>query len=532
MKCSEARTFLSQVGDREESITPISAGDLNYLSSNGYVQVVSAADYEKSVSDVARLSQLTTQLETERPMQNQAAQALLKGVEKEHSFMFHLEGQQQRDELEQKVQGEATTVSSEEAELNALEANVNQLIQEKSVIDRLVPYGGGYVALTGLGSLVLNDLSVRNYRVSDEEFSDFLDEIKSTYAELRGIADKASSYVSLLRSTVSNIEDAHFTDEQGEERTPSLFWSVAIGLGKLQGDVSLIGQRVYQSIYALHNFNSTIPNKLMAAEIMTALSNQDIQSLATAFSSLDHQVRGLGVPKELSAGVAATILAGRRYDGTYPTDRYGQLNKLTASCEAAAILAVMNVPTGDLTQKFLAFRSMFSSWGFMASEDTEISSAFLAIGELNAEEVADKMKYIVEQLRNYLEYPLVAAAILASIPVFEAHEVLDLMEKAVTLLSGYVQRMQQQGILAVMERSELVALAVRMIHGVRNEIVSKVDPTAKVANTPVQFTYGMHPGFFYWYSPVIIAHSAYYSTFSGMGGFHPAHSHGIGGFAG
>jgi hypothetical protein len=126
-------------------------------------------------------------------------------------------------------------------------------------------------------------------------------------------------------------------------------------------------------------------------------------------------------------------------------------------------------------------------------------------------------------LRNYLEYPLVAAAILASIPVFEAHEALDLMEKAVTLLSGYVSGL---------ERSVLVALAVRMIHGVRNELVKKVDPTATITSTPVQFTYFPYPGLFLWFRPVIIAHSSYHATFSGMGGFHPAHSHGIGGFAG
>jgi hypothetical protein len=71
-----------------------------------------------------------------------------------------------------------------------------------------------------------------------------------------------------------------------------------------------------------------------------------------------------------------------------------------------------------------------------------------------------------------------------------------------------------------------------MIHGVRNEIVKQIDPTAKITGTPVQFTYGPHPGFFVRYYPVIIAHSYYHSTFSAMGGFHPAHSHGIGGFAG
>jgi hypothetical protein len=137
--------------------------------------------------------------------------------------------------------------------------------------------------------------------------------------------------------------------------------------------------------------------------------------------------------------------------------------------------------------------------------------------------VEEKLKYIIEQLKNYLEYPLVAAAILASIPVFESHEVLDLMEKAVTLLSGYA---------ADLERSELVTLAVRMIHGVRNEIVKQIDPAAKIAETPVQFNYPLHPGFFLWYYPIIVAYSSYHSTFSGMGGFHPAHSHGVGGFAG
>ena len=100
---------------------------------------------------------------------------------------------------------------------------------------------------------------------------------------------------------------------------------------------------------------------------------------------------------------------------------------------------------------------------------------------------------------------------------------LDLMERAFTYLSGYA---------GGLERSELVALAVRMIHGVRNELVKKIDPTAQIAPTPVQFTYSSHPGLLIWYQPLIIAHSYYHATFSGMGGFHPAHSHGVGGFAG
>jgi hypothetical protein len=261
----------------------------------------------------------------------------------------------------------------------------------------------------------------------------------------------------------------------------------------------------------------------MAAEVLTATGTQDIRGFEGTLKAVDGQLRKQGVPKELSAGVAATIMAGRRFDGSYPTDTFAKFRGLTSSYEAASILAVMNVSFDQSSAKFNEYRSRFDSWGYMKSEDTEISSAFLAIGELNPDEVEEKLKYIIEQLRNYLEYPLVAAAILASIPVFEAHEALDLMEKAVTLLSAYV---------AGLERSEVVALAVRMIHGVRNELVKEIDPTAKTADTPVQFTYPSHPGVLVWYRPVIVAHAYYHSTFSGMGGFHPAHSHGVGGFAG
>jgi len=382
----------------------------------------------------------------------------------------------------------------------------------------MVPHDGEYLSLTGLGSVILSDLDVRNYRVADQEFADFSAEIKAIYAELRAIADKASSYVISLKPTVTNVDEEYFVSVS---QAPSLLWSIAIGLAKLQGDTNQIGERFIQALNVLQHFDSTTPNKLMAAEIMTAASSLDLQSLQSVLRDLDQRLRNQHVPKELSAGVAATIMAGRRFDGTYPIDRFTQFRQLTSSYEAAAILAVMNVPYDGLNSKFQAFRSMFTSWGYMTSEDTEIASAFLAIGELNADEVDEKLKYIVEQLKNYLQYPLVAAAILASIPVFESHEVLDLMEKAVTLLSAYATGL---------ERSELVALAVRMIHGVRNELVKEIDSTTKITETPVQFTY--HPAFFIWYFPVIVAHSSYHSTFSGMGGFHPAHNHGIGGFAG
>jgi len=531
MKCSEVRAFLSQVSYREGSgsITPIPTSDIDYLSTTGYVLKTTKVDYDKGVEDVAKLSQLTTEMSAKKAETEQSVVTLQKDERKEHSLAFHFEGKEAQAELGQKVQDETALVSREESELSALEASVNELIQRKSEIDGMQPYDGGYLSLTGLGTLVLNDLNVRNYRVADQEFPDFITEVKAVYAELRSITDKASSDIIRIRSEIPDLNDEEPArmnyDAAGypSVEAPSLFWSTAIGLAKLQGDANQIGDSFVHAFNDLQNFDSTIPNKLMTAEIMTALRGQDLQSLESTLENLNHQIRDQGVPKEISVGVAATIMAGRRYDGTYPLDRFGQFKQITASYEAASMLAVMNVPYEDLRAKFQSFREMFTGWGFIESEDVEIASAFLAIGELNQNEVFEKLKVIIEQLHNYLEYPLVAAAILASIPVFEAHETLDLMEKAVTLLSGYARGL---------ERSEWVALAVRVIHGVRNELVREIDPTAKVAETPVQFTYTPHAGFFSWYYPSVMAHSYYHSTFSGMGGFHPAHSHGVGGFAG
>jgi hypothetical protein len=529
MKCGEVRAFLSQISDREEPIAPVPLAYLNYLSSGGYVLVATKEDYDKLADEVGSLSQMTAEMDAEKAKDEQAEEALQQDESKEHSFLFHLEHGEEQDEVRRRAQDETAAVSIEESQLSALEANVNQLIQKKSSLDRMVPYSGEYLSLTDLGSVALNDLNVRDYRVADEEFADFSAETNATNSELRSIVDRAASYVSVIRPSVPEIGDGESSkDDVGDPgdamtRAPSLLWSTAIGLAKLQGDTDQIGQRFVLALGGLQGLDATTPNKLVAAEIMTALSTQDVQTLESALRELDKAVRKQGVAKELSAGVAATMMAGRRFDGTYPLDRFAQFKQVTSSSEAAAILAVMNVPYDGLSAKFEAFRSLFDSWGYMKSEDTEIGSAFLAIGELDAAEVEEKLKYVVEQLKNYLEYPLVAAAILASIAVFEEHEVLDLMEKAVAVLSG---------VAAGLERSELIALAVRMVHGVPNELVKEVDSTATMTQTPVQFTYAAQPGLFLWYYPVIVAHSAYLSTFSAMGGFHPAHVHGIGGFAG
>jgi hypothetical protein len=72
-----------------------------------------------------------------------------------------------------------------------------------------------------------------------------------------------------------------------------------------------------------------------------------------------------------------------------------------------------------------------------------------------------------------------------------------------------------------------------MIHGIRPETVAPLDTTATQTATSgaIGYRYGFGPGFFF--LPVIVAYGAYYSTFSGIGGAHPAHTHmGAGGFVG
>ncbi len=120
-----------------------------------------------------------------------------------------------------------------------------------------------------------------------------------------------------------------------------------------------------------------------------------------------------------------------------------------------------------------------------------------------------------------------------------ATEALDLMEKGASILSSYATGMG---------RSEIISLAVRMVHGVNNEIAQKLDPNATISKTPVQFTHtpqqiaqsaygygpyygGFYPGFWWWYFPLIIAHSTYHNTYNTGGGFHEGHDHGVGGFA-
>ena len=505
---------MSQVSSRSGPVSG-QAIDLNFLSTNGYVAVMQKADYDKASADVATLMQKNTDLQNEMMQERTDEAALVQGEHKTHSILFHFEGKEKKDAELQSVQNERNTVMRERADISAKDAEITQLIQRKSIVDRMVLYDGGYVSLTGLGVVTLNDLNIRNYRVSDTEFSQFVAESQETSREMRDIAGRSGSYEYGLRNGFPKSD-------------PTQLWSVSIGLAKLQGDQAQIGQRFLAALSVLQHFGSTIDNKMMAAEIMTALTlrqsatdNTDLQGFSKTLNSLEHDVRHHAkVPKQLSAGVASMVLFGKRFDGTYPIDRLTWFSKITRSSESAAILAVVTTPPDQLAMKFQAYRSLFSSWGYITSEDTELASAFLSISDFGPEDVRTKMSIIVSAMKIYLEYPLVAAAILTSIASLEANESLDLLEKAYSVLGSVAVGLQ---------RSELLSLAVRMIHGINNELVKKLDPTAKLTNTPVQFTHTPSFIFFPVYAPLILAHGTYFSTFSAIGGAHPAHVHGFGG---
>jgi hypothetical protein len=494
----------------------IPEADMDFLATSGYVSVMQKEQYDEALAGISNLAKVNEELAREEDEERSARALLEEDERKTHSIIFHFKSEDnQKAELE-RAESQRNVVLKEEADVVERESKIRELLQKKSMIDRMVQYDGRYVSLTGLGVITLNDLNVRNYRVSETEFSDFIQERMATFSELRSIAHKGGFYVSVLNNEFPDTD-------------LSQLWSVSIGLGKLQGDPNQISERFLLSLDMLQQFRSNLENKMMAAEIMTASkvnpsqvpTNSDLQSLAESLESLEDKARhDAHVPKELSVGVAATILFARRYDSTFPIDKLVEFSKMTLSSESAAILSVLDVPLDQISNKFMQFRSLFSFWGYEESEDTDLASAYLAISDFTRDEVKDKMTIILDALKNYLEYPLVATAILTSIPTLEANETLDLMEKASTLLGNFAPSL---------ERSELISLSVRMIHGIKNELVKELDPTAKITVTPIQFTYVPSIVFFRYRTPLILAHSYYHSTFSAFGGAHPAHVHGFGG---
>jgi hypothetical protein len=196
---------LSRIAEKQASLDPtsISQADLDYLSSSGYVSVMQKTDYDQAKAEMANLEQLNQQLDQEKTVGAEAQRAVAEDEKKEHSVFFGLHGEEYKEAVRQRLEADSDALTKEEAPLSEDEAQISEYLQKKSALDQLVPFGDNYVSLTGAGVAMLNSLNARSSRVSGMEFSDFVEESKTTEIELQGIAQRASQYVGEIKQRIS-----------------------------------------------------------------------------------------------------------------------------------------------------------------------------------------------------------------------------------------------------------------------------------------------------------------------------------------
>jgi hypothetical protein len=500
-------TYLTGVSSRNIA-TSLAEADLANLEQLALLQRLTADQYAQMTQEVATLGSAQTAIDQESANRAQLASAAATDASRTHSILFHFEGEQKRLAEETKANQEAGALHATDADLTNRIQAFNQLLAKRSMIDTLVPYSGGYVGLTSAGLLQLRQLGIRLYRVSDLPFATYWAETVQVNQDLGNLAEVGSRYVAGITPALPSADLGYL-------------WAIGIGLAKSQPDPMQGGPQFLDAYNRLGSLAHNDENRLMSAEILCS-ARGDLAASLPALADLDSQARKAGVPKESSLGVASVLLLGQRADGTFATENLASYLSLTRSYESAALLAIVNQPIPDLTQKFQNLRSLFASWGFEPSEDTELASAYLTISDLPPDGVNTKLAIITKGLATYLQYPLVAASILAAIPVMEANETLNLLEQAY----GIVGRRA-----LTLTPPELICLAVRMVHGVRPQTIQNLDTTATAAPATAGAGYYYGPRFFF--VPILVAHGAYYSTFGGVAGAHPGHAHfGTGGFTG
>ncbi|HUI38611.1 MAG TPA: hypothetical protein VLY85_03165, partial [Thermoplasmata archaeon] len=401
--CRDVFGFLSQVRDRHVTST-LAPADLGQLRELQIVQVLSPEEYAQigaaANAVLADRDDLAARIAQERALAAEVATE----DRKTHSILFHLEGKEKqaaalRSEAEHRASLEAT-----DRDLAERQQKFDAEIAQRSLLDTLVPFPGGYVALTGFGARELRDLGLRLYRVSDLDFAAYWAQRQAVARELNDLADRGAQYVAGLLGPLGGVDR-------------SALWAVSVGLAKLEPEVAR-GTAVYVDAYdRIGGISHNPENRLLSAEILTCLPRGVAESLP-ALAALDREVRQAGVPRESSLGVASMLLLGQRADGTFATTNLSEFLHYTRSYEAAALLAIVN--RADVGAKFASLRSVFASWGYQPSEDVELASAFLAVSELPVEGVTTKLAILARGLGAYLQYPLVSAAIVASVPVLEA----------------------------------------------------------------------------------------------------------------
>lgn len=502
--CREVAAFLQGVAGRSVA-APLPEPDVQRLAELGLVDVLTPeakAQLEHEVGTLQAAQQAIADAEAKRASESSL---IADDTRRTHSILFHLQGVDKEEATVDRLHEEQAALQAIEADLAKQEADFQSLLVKKAELDLVSPYDGRFIAATTAGRVALRDLSVALYRVSDEEFSSYWTAAQTVDSELGSIASQAQATHGALAAQLPDVD-------------PTYLWAVAIGLAKQLGGTKTPFQSFLDAYRALGHLSNNEENRLLAAEVIAGLPGPVPDSVAH-LGELLRGVEPLGIPAEAAAGVAAIVLAGRRADGTYALGPLGQFLRVTPSYEAAALLAIVNAPYDALVGAFTATKQLFASWGYQISEDTELSSAYLALSSLPPETIATKMAILARGVGAYLEYPLVAAAVLASIPVLEANETLNLLEKAYEILGVRTGEISQ---------AELIALAVRLIHGVDVRSVDSIDPTQKVVgptNYP-SFRYaGLVPRV---WVPLYVAHGYYFATFAGIGGPHPGHVHAVG----
>jgi len=506
--CSQVAAFLQGVVSRSV-VVPLPDADVTVLQQFGLVDVLTPDQRTQLEQEVGQLQAAQQAIEEEEARRQQQAAVIDDDTRRTHSILFHLQGVDAEEATVDRLNSEQEALQALEADLAKRQADFQSLLVKKAELDVMSPYDGRFIAATTAGRVALRDLSVALYRASDQDFAAYWNQAKAIDAELASISQQAAGVVLGLAESLPNVD-------------PSYLWAVGIGLAKQSASAASPAPQFVEAYQAVGPLTNNVENRLLAAEVVASLSAPIANSVAE-LSGLVRAVGSMGVPPESAAGVAAILLSGRRGDGTYATDPLGQFLRVTPSYESAALLAIVNQPYDALVNGFAQLKQLFASWGYSISEDTELSSAYLTLSNLPAGTVATKMAILARGVGAYLEYPLVAAAVLASIPVLEANETLNLLEKAYEILG------QRTG---AMSQAELITLAVRLIHGVQVRSVNEIDATQKVAAAPNYPTFR-----YYGYGPMIwvpmyVAHGAYFSTFSAIGGAHPGHIHAVGGGGG
>ena len=502
-RASEVLGFLDALAEGK-TLPELPPAEVAHLRALGLVSFLDASEYAALGEEIRGIESARAAIERDGAERSRLAGVATEEFRATHSLLFHFHSAARRQDEEARAATDRAALQAEETALRADEERYAQLLARQSLYQALQPGAGGYLAITAAGSVALRDLTVRVYRVGPEEFSTYWSEAQQIDQELNAVADAAGALVTSLAGQLPGVDRSYL-------------WAVAIGMAKRGGDPAARAATFEEAYRALRPLGGNEENRLMAAEILTVRERAPADSLPD-LQALEAAVRSAGVPPEASLGVAAVLLLGQRQDGTFATANLPLFLKATPSYESAALLAVVNEPFADLASKFQAARAMFAGWGFAPSEDVALSAAYLTTSELPLEGVGPKLAIIVRGLAHYLQYPLAAAAILTSIPVMEANETLRLLE------SAYEQLGRRTGPLPP---SELVCLAVRLIHGVRVTSVTALDPTAAAAP---RVGYGpmVHPILV----PLMVTQMFYYATFSGIGGAHPGHVHSFGGFTG